>query len=76
MSRGFALGAAGILVGAAVAILARRVLASQLYEVSATDPLVLVAAPLLLGLVAFVAVLVPALRTRRINLSVTLRAES
>jgi len=32
--------------------------------------------PLLLGLVAFVAVPVPALRTRRINLSITLRAEN
>jgi len=76
MSRGFALGGAGIVAGAVAAILARQVLASQLYGISATDPLVLVGAPLLLGLVAFVAVLVPALRSQRINLSVTLRAEN
>lgn len=76
MSRGFVLGGAGIVIGSVAAILARRVLASQLYGISATDPLVLVGAPLLLGLVAFVAVLVPALRSQRINLSVTLRAEN
>lgn len=76
MSRGFTLAAVGILAGALVALLARGVLASQLYGVSPTDPLVLVGAPLLLGAVAFVAVLVPALRTRRISLSATLRAEN
>jgi len=76
MTRGVTLGGAGIVVGGVVAVLARRVLASQLYGVSATDPLVLVGAPILLGLVAFVAVLVPALRSQRINLSLTLRAEN
>lgn len=75
-SRGFALGATGIAVGTGIAILARRVLASQLYEVGGTDPLVLVGAPSFLTLVALVAVLVPALRTRRINLSATLRSEN
>ena len=42
----------------------RRLIASQLYEISATDPLVMVGAPALLGLVAFVAVLIPGLRAR------------
>jgi putative ABC transport system permease protein len=76
MSRGFLLGLVGIAAGAGVAVLGRRVLATQLYEVSATDPWVMVGAPLVLAVVAFLAVLVPALRTRRINLSTTLRAEN
>jgi putative ABC transport system permease protein len=76
MSRGFLLGAVGIVAGAGAAVLGRRVLASQLYEISATDPMVMIGAPLALALVAFVAVLVPGLRTRRINLSTTLRAEN
>ena len=76
MSRGLTLGLAGIGAGVVAVLLGRRALASQLYGVSSTDPMVMIGAPLLLGLVAFVAVLIPALRTRRISLSGTLRSET
>jgi len=75
MVRGLGMAATGVILGLGVALLERRVMATQLYEVSATDPLVMVAAPALLSVVAFVAVLLPALRATRINLSDTLRAE-
>lgn len=76
MVRGLTLGGLGIALGTMAAIIGRSIIASQLYEIRATDPLVMIGAPLVLGLVAFVAVLVPALRTRRIDLSFTLSAEA
>ena len=75
MVPGITLAAAGIALGMGGAYVVRRLIASQLYETSATDPLVMVGAPAFLALVAFVAVLIPALRSKRINLSRTLRTE-
>jgi predicted permease len=75
MARGAAFAGCGIIIGFAGAILARRILATQLYEVSATDPAVLISAPLLLALVAAIAAVVPSLRATRLNLADTLRTE-
>jgi putative ABC transport system permease protein len=51
---------AGMVVGVAGAVALRRVIASQLYGVSSTDPMVFVAVALLMGFVAFCAALFPA----------------
>ena len=75
MKRGIGVAAAGVAVGIGGAIFGRQILASQLYEVSATDPMVMVGAPTILAIVASLAVLIPALRATRINLSDTLRTE-
>ena len=75
MKRGMTVAGAGLAVGIGGAVLGKQVLASQLYEISATDPLVMVGAPMVLAIVVCIAVLIPALRTTRINLSHTLRTE-
>jgi ABC-type lipoprotein release transport system permease subunit len=51
------------------------VLASQLYEVSATDPAVLATISALLGAVAVAASYLPARRATRVDPVVTLRSE-
>jgi putative ABC transport system permease protein len=75
MARGVTFAGWGIVAGVAGAIIARRVMATQLYEVSATDPAVMIFAPLLLAVVAEVAAVVPSFKATRVNLSDTLRTE-
>ena len=55
--------------------MAGRLLTSLLYQVSPADPLTLVAVPLLLGVVAGLATLAPALRATRADPVESLRAE-
>ena len=61
--------------GVAVAAVATRLLASQLFGVSTIDPLTFATVPLLLGLVALAACYLPALRASRVDPIVALRAE-
>jgi predicted permease len=66
---------AGVAVGAAAALALTRVLSSQLYGVSATDPVTFMAASIGLALVALAACYVPARRAMRIEPVAALREE-
>jgi predicted permease len=65
----------GLALGIPAAILAGRLLASELYEVSAYDPLVLIGDTLLLGLCAALAGYIPARRAASIDPMQALRSE-
>jgi predicted permease len=65
----------GLGIGIPVAILAGRLMGSQLYQVRTFDPAALGIATLLLGAAALVAAFVPAQRAASINPVVALRAE-
>jgi putative ABC transport system permease protein len=67
LREGVTLLAFGLVVGLAGAFAIRRALESQLYDISATDPMVLAAVAGVLGTVAMVACAVPARRAARID---------
>ncbi len=60
-------------MGSALAV--SKVLKALLFEVSIYDPLTFIAVPVLLTLVALVAILMPALAGMRVDPALTLRAE-
>jgi len=70
-----ALAVAGLAAGLAAAFGLTRILASQLYQVSATDPLVLGAAAAGILAVSLAASFVPAWRALRVDPLIALRAE-
>jgi predicted permease len=74
-SSGLFAAVAGIVVGVGLSFLALRVLKSELYGVGVYDPVTLIATPALLGAIALVASLLPALRISRIDPAMTLRSE-
>jgi putative ABC transport system permease protein len=67
--------ALGLVLGLAAALFLGRLLATQLYEVSATNPLFLAGTAASLGIVGFVACLLPARRAMLVNPIDALRAE-
>jgi predicted permease len=73
--RGLLLTVSGLGAGVLLTVVLGRVLASQVYGVSATDPLFSVLAGLAFGLVAIVACLVPASRAARLDPAAVLRSE-
>jgi putative ABC transport system permease protein len=75
IGQGMALAAAGIVIGLLGAYALTRLLGSQLYSVSATDPSTFALVAALLGSIALVATLVPALRATRVDPVVALRDE-
>lgn len=62
-------------IGVIGALLASRLIESQLYGVPATDPITFLAAPLLLAAVALIACWLPARRASRVDPVVALRSE-
>jgi putative ABC transport system permease protein len=73
MSRGMALTATGLALGALMAWSVTRAMATLFYGVSAADPLTFVAVLGLLGLVAFAACAIPAVRAARVDPMLVLR---
>jgi ABC-type antimicrobial peptide transport system permease subunit len=65
----------GMLAGTAAALALTRMMATLVYEVSATDPVTFAAAAGVLGTVAMIACLLPAARASRIDPAVVLRDE-
>ncbi len=66
---------AGLVIGVPAALLAARLIATQLFGMSPTDPLTLTAAALVLTLVALLAGFLPARRASRVNPLNALRYE-
>jgi putative ABC transport system permease protein len=67
--------AAGLAAGIGAALFAGRLLATQLFEIQATDPLTLAAVALMLAATGFAACMIPAWRAMRVDPLVALRNE-
>ena len=65
----------GLMIGLAAALALGRLIASQLYEVSAHSPFLLGATVVILGAAALLACLFPARRASRLNPVIALRTE-
>ena len=68
-----ALAVVGVALGLLIAFALSPALTDLLYEVSATDPVIFVAVPVLLTTVALMAALIPALRAAHVNPVTALR---
>ncbi|MFL5578861.1 MAG: ADOP family duplicated permease [Gemmatimonadaceae bacterium] len=75
VAQGMGVALAGIVAGVLGALVLTRLMAGMLYGVAPTDPATFALVPLVLGLVALVATLVPALRATRIDPLLALRGE-
>jgi predicted permease len=75
LREGIVLTLAGVLVGLAIALGVGRLLSSMLYEVSGTDPLIFITAPMILSAVSILACYFPARKAARVDPMVALRYE-
>jgi putative ABC transport system permease protein len=75
LGTGVRLGLTGVLIGVAAAYAGGRVVASSLYAMQASDPLVLIGAGAIVAMVTVAATMIPALIASRINPVRALRAE-
>jgi putative ABC transport system permease protein len=75
LRQGMSLAAAGLVLGIAVAFALARALKSQLYAISPSDPITYVAVPIVLILVAALAVFLPTRRATQIDPVIALRHE-
>jgi putative ABC transport system permease protein len=71
---GLVLTASGTVIGLAASLVVTRLMSTLLFGVSATDPLIFAAVPLLLGIVALAACFIPAMRATRVSPVEALRA--
>ena len=75
LGQGLRLAGAGLMIGAAMAFLLTRFIATLLFDVKPADPAVFLLGAVVLGAVATIASLVPSLRAVRIRPAVALRWE-
>ncbi|HEX7317495.1 MAG TPA: ABC transporter permease [Pyrinomonadaceae bacterium] len=75
VGQGFKLALIGIAIGLIGAFIMTRLIASLLYDVSATDPATFIGIALLLGFVALLSSFLPARRATQVDPIVTLRSE-
>jgi putative ABC transport system permease protein len=75
LRQGLGVALVGLVLGLAGALGLSRLLRAVLYDVSPTDPLALAAAAGILGGVAAIACLIPAIRATRVNPVEALRSE-
>jgi ABC-type antimicrobial peptide transport system permease subunit len=75
MAQGMTLAAAGVAIGLVSAVVLSRLIETLLFGVTARDPVVFIAVPAILTVVALVAVWLPALRATRIDPIDALRCE-
>ena len=75
VSDGLRLFIIGVAIGVPAAVALTRLVATTVFGVSPTDPLPIVTAALLLGVVTMMASLIPAYRAARVNPMVALRAD-
>jgi putative ABC transport system permease protein len=73
LGEGARLAGIGLVAGFAAALAAGRLLAGLLFGVRPTDPTILLTVPLLLGVVAIAAALIPARRASRVDPVLTMR---
>jgi ABC-type antimicrobial peptide transport system permease subunit len=73
--QGMSVALLGVAIGLASAFGLARIVASFLFGVTAQDPAVFVAVPLLLSAVALIGVWFPARRAARVDPAIALRAE-
>ena len=74
--QGLTLAVIGVLAGVGIALLLAGSVENLVFGVDARDPLVFVGVPVVLTLVAFIAVLIPAIRASRVDPIAALRAEA
>ena len=75
LEEGLQVTAIGVGVGLLLSIAVGRILASFLYKVSGADPIVFIAAPLLLAVISLLACYLPARKAARVDPMVALRYE-
>ncbi len=75
VAQGMRLAVVGVVIGIGSAFVLARVMSSLIFGVTTTDPLVFTATPMVLIVVAFAAVWLPARRAARVDPLIALRAD-